>query len=52
MDGRAIQDFWIVDPSGARKDREVYADLHYFDAKPTFSQFQPRALFAYLTGNF
>jgi hypothetical protein len=33
MDGRAIQDLWIVDPSGARKDREVYADLHYFDAK-------------------
>jgi hypothetical protein len=33
MDGRAIQDLWIVDPSGTRKDREVYADLHYFDAK-------------------
>jgi hypothetical protein len=33
MDGRAIQDFWTVDPSGARKDREVYANLHYFDPK-------------------
>jgi hypothetical protein len=33
MDGRAIQDLRIVDPSGARKDREVYADLHYFDPK-------------------
>jgi hypothetical protein len=33
MDGRAIQDLWVVDPSGARKEREVYADLHYFDAK-------------------
>jgi hypothetical protein len=33
MDGRAIQVLWVVDPSGAGKDREVYADLHYFDAK-------------------
>jgi hypothetical protein len=33
MDGRAIQDVWIVDPSGTRKDREVYTDLHYFDPK-------------------
>jgi len=33
MDGRAIQDLWIVDPSGKRKEREVYTDLHYFDAK-------------------
>jgi hypothetical protein len=33
MDGRAIQDFWIVYPSGARKDREVYTDLHYYDPK-------------------
>lgn len=31
MDGRAIQDLWIVNPSGKRKDREVYTDLHYFD---------------------
>ena len=31
MDGRAIQDLWIVNPSGARKEREVYADLRYFD---------------------
>jgi hypothetical protein len=33
LDGRAIQDLWIVDPSGTRKDREVYADLRYFDPK-------------------
>lgn len=33
MDGRAIQDLWIVDPSGSRQEREVYADLRYFDAK-------------------
>jgi hypothetical protein len=33
LDGRAIQDLWIVDPSGAGKEREVYADLHYFDAQ-------------------
>jgi hypothetical protein len=33
MDGRAIQDFWIVDPSGTRKDREVYTDLRYYDPK-------------------
>jgi hypothetical protein len=33
MDGRAIQDVWIVNPSGKRKDREVYTDLHYFDPK-------------------
>jgi hypothetical protein len=33
MDGRAVQDLWIVDPSGKRKEREVYTTLHYFDAK-------------------
>ena len=33
MDGRAIQDFWIVNPSGARKEREVYTDLRYYDPK-------------------
>jgi hypothetical protein len=33
MDGRALQDLWIVNPSGKRKEREVYTDLHYFDAK-------------------
>jgi hypothetical protein len=33
MDGRAIQDFWIVNPSGAQKEREVYTDLRYFDPK-------------------
>lgn len=30
MDGRALQDLWIVNPSGKR---EVYTTLHYFDAK-------------------
>jgi hypothetical protein len=33
MYGRAIQDFWIVNPSGARKEREVYTDLRYYDSK-------------------
>ena len=33
MDGRAIQILWIVDPSGTRKDREVYTNLHWFDPK-------------------
>jgi len=33
MDGRAVQDFWIVYPSGTRKDREVYTDLRYYDPK-------------------
>jgi hypothetical protein len=33
LDGRAIQDFWIVYPSGERKDREVYTDLRYYDPK-------------------
>jgi hypothetical protein len=33
LDGRGMQDFWIVDPSGAGKDREVYTDLLYFDPK-------------------
>jgi hypothetical protein len=33
MDGRAIQDLWIVNPSGKRKDREVYTDVHYFDPR-------------------
>jgi hypothetical protein len=33
MDGRAIQDFWIVYPSGTRKEREVYTDLRYYDPK-------------------
>jgi hypothetical protein len=32
MDGRAIQDVWIVDPSGSRTEREVYSDVRYFDA--------------------
>jgi hypothetical protein len=33
MDGRAIQDLWIVYPSGTRKEREVYTDFRYFDPK-------------------
>jgi hypothetical protein len=33
MDGRAIQDIWIVDPSGGRKDREVYTEVRCFDLK-------------------
>lgn len=33
MDGRVVQTLWIVDPSGTRKDREVYTDLHWFDPK-------------------
>lgn len=33
MDGRAIEDVWIVNPSTQGKDREVYADLRYFDPK-------------------
>jgi hypothetical protein len=33
LDGRAIQDLWIVDPSGTREEREVYTDVRYFDPK-------------------
>jgi uncharacterized protein len=33
LDGRVLQDLWIVDPSGTHKDREVYTDLFYFDPK-------------------
>lgn len=33
LDGRAIADVWIVDPSDDRQEREVYADIRYFDAK-------------------
>jgi hypothetical protein len=33
MDGRVIQDFWIVNPSGTRKEREVYTELRYYDPK-------------------
>lgn len=39
LDGRAVQDLWIVDPSGTRKEREVYTDLHWFDTK---SRYPPR----------
>ena len=33
LDGRLIQDLWIVYPSGSHKEREVYTDLRYFDSK-------------------
>lgn len=33
MDGRVIQEFWIVYPSGSRKDREVYTHLRYYNPK-------------------
>lgn len=33
MDGRALQDLWIVDRWGKHKDREVYSDVLYFDGK-------------------
>lgn len=33
MDGRALQDLWIVNPSGKRKEREVYTTLHSLDPK-------------------
>ena len=33
MDGRAIQDLWIVDPTPSHAEREVYADIRYFDPK-------------------
>ena len=33
VDGRVMQDVWIVDPWGSHADREVYTDLFYFDPK-------------------
>ncbi|THD60819.1 hypothetical protein [Phenylobacterium sp.] len=33
LDGRAVQDVWIVDPSGSRTTREAYTDLRWFDPK-------------------
>jgi hypothetical protein len=33
LDGRAIEDVWIVDPSEGRPEREVYAAIQYFDSK-------------------
>jgi hypothetical protein len=33
LDGRAMQDLWIVDPSFGRKEREVYTTVRYFDLK-------------------
>jgi len=33
LDGRALQDFWVVDPSGTNKEREVFTELFYFDPK-------------------
>jgi hypothetical protein len=31
LDGRAVQDLWIVDPTAAGKEREVYTTLYYFE---------------------
>jgi hypothetical protein len=33
MDGRVMQDLWIVYPSGTQTDREVYTQLVYYDRK-------------------
>jgi hypothetical protein len=33
LDGRVMQDLWMVYPSAPGKDREVYTDLLYFDSK-------------------
>jgi hypothetical protein len=33
LDGRAIEDVWIVEPSEDRPQREVYAAIQYFDSK-------------------
>jgi hypothetical protein len=33
LDGRVVQDLWIVDPSAAGKDREVYTTVYYLDPK-------------------
>jgi hypothetical protein len=33
LDGRVLQDLWVVDPSGTSKEREVYTDLFYFEPK-------------------
>jgi hypothetical protein len=33
LDGRVVQDLWIVDPSEAGKDRELYTTVYYFDPK-------------------
>lgn len=33
MDGRAIQDVWIVNPWGTHDEREVYTEVHYFEPK-------------------
>ena len=31
LDGRAVQDLWIVDPTKAGQEREVYTTVYYFD---------------------
>lgn len=33
LDGRGVQDLWIVNPTGVGKDREVYTTLYYFESK-------------------
>jgi hypothetical protein len=55
LDGRALQDVWIVDPSAVHKDREVYTTLHYFDAKSgtwcaTFVDPQDASIFRFTGG--
>jgi hypothetical protein len=55
MDGRAMQDLWIVDPSAAGKDREVYTTLYYLDPKSgtwraTFTDPQDVSVFRFTGG--
>ena len=33
LDGRAIEDVWIVEPLENQQEREVYAAIQYFDSK-------------------
>jgi hypothetical protein len=33
MDGRVLQDLWVVNPADTSKEREVYTDLFYFEPK-------------------
>ena len=33
LDGRAIQDIWVVNPWGSHTEREVFTDVRYFDPK-------------------
>jgi hypothetical protein len=56
MDGRALQDLWIVNPSGTRKEREVYTTLIYFDPnsrtwRATFVDPEGAAVFRFTGGS-